>query len=227
MKKFMTLMVSAALVLTFSQGASAQLGGLMKKGGTDKSADASSSDSSSGSAAGEKPSAETIEKDLKQIIVVTSRALSAFNEALGMKEQAAKAASNADCLEKGQCGVADAVAVVQSAQEATKVAVEGMKSEGKKLSADASKKAVAALVPAIQGIPLWKRVIDGGKALQSDRMAMMKAGALVKALPKVPGAMQGTFATFDAGLSYLSFSGVDGKTLDPLKADLAKSMKGI
>lgn len=160
------------------------------------------------------PSAETIEADLTRIIIVTSRALGAFNEALGLKEQAEKANANATCMEKGECGVADAVAVVQSSSEEAQAAVEARKQEGSKLSAEASKAAAEGLLPAIQGIPLWIRVSKGGQALMADKMQMLKARKLAKALPKVPGAMQGSIATLRAGISYLSFSGADTSSLE-------------
>lgn len=179
------------------------------------------SDEKSGSA---KADPTTVENDLKSIVVTSSRAIEKLSEALGLKDQAEKMKKNADCLEKNECGVKDAVDTLNGGSSALTKEIENKKKGGEKLSGDASSKALQAIGPGIKAFPLWKRVLDGAKALSKDTAAMMKAPALAKALPAVPTAAKGTVDLLKTTTDYLTFSGVDTSTL---KADLDAGMKGL
>ncbi len=150
-----------------------------------------------------------IEQDLKSIVITTTRSLEALNLALGNKEEADKLAKSADCLDKGSCGVADGVATLNSGSEATAKHVADQKAKGVKLDKDAAAMATKGILPGLTALPLWKRVIDGGKALSQDRMAMMKAAGLMQTLPKVPPAARSSVDFVKATIDYMSFSGQD------------------
>jgi hypothetical protein len=111
------------------------------------------SDEKSGTA---KADPTTLENDLKSIVATSSRALQSLNEAMGFKEQAEKLKKNAECIEKNECGVKDAVDTLNSGSSALKIEIENKKKGGEKLSGDASSKAMQAIVPGVKALPLWK-----------------------------------------------------------------------
>jgi hypothetical protein len=148
-----------------------------------------------------------IEADLKSITELTSRALSKLAEAMGLKETAAKITKNADDIKSGSVGLQDATSLVSEVSASVKGEIEKNQKDGKKLDAAAGAIAAEALLPAIKAFPLWKSVVDGAKSL--DRTALMGAAALAQAAPKVPTAAKNTLDMTQAGIAYLSFSGVD------------------
>lgn len=166
----------------------------------------------------------TVENDLKSIVVTSSRAIEKLSEALGLKDQAEKMKKNADCIEKNECGVKDAIDTLNGGSSALTKEIANKKQGGEKLSGDASSKALQAIGPGVKALPLWKRVLDGATALSKDMPAMMKAPALAKAIPAVPSAAKGTVDLFKITIDYLTFSGVDTSTI---KADLDAGMKGL
>jgi hypothetical protein len=197
----------AALVVfgLFASAADAQIPGLGKLLGGSKDEKATSSATA--------PSADQLEKDLTSVVVNTSKALSALNEALGLKAEADEAAKNAECAEKGTCGVDDSIGVIQKSAANLKSVAEARQAEGKKLDAKAGASAASALEPGIKTIPNWIAVKNGVQALSGDKTAMIKARGLMKSAPKVPGALTGTVSMINATISYLGFSGVDTKSL--------------
>ena len=117
--------------------------------------------------------------------------------------------------------MSDGINVTNGISESIKSQIDAFKAKGQKLNADSGKAASQAILPAIKAIPLWMSVINNGKAVASDSSAMMKAAALVKALPNVPGAMKGSTDVLSTSIDYLSFSGVDTKEdAEALKASM-------
>ncbi len=153
-----------------------------------------------------------VEQDLKSIIETTSFALSRLADALGLKEEGAKLASNAECIKAGSCGLADSVDVVQTTGQAVIAEADKRKSSGDKLEAAAAAKAAEALLPAVSAFPLWKKVADGAKDI--DKSSALRFAGLMRAVPKVPAAAKGTVDVINAGIAYLSFSGADTKALE-------------
>jgi len=153
-----------------------------------------------------------VEQDLKTIIETTSFALSRLADALGLKEEGAKLASNAECIKAGSCGLSDSVDVVQTVGQSVVTEANKRKSSGEKLEAAAAAKAAEALLPAVIAFPLWKKVADGAKDI--DKSSAMRFAGLMKAVPKVPAAAKGTVDVMNAGIAYLSFSGANTKALE-------------
>ena len=152
-----------------------------------------------------------IEADLKTILQETLTGLSALQEATGNKEAAAAALKTAEDLKSGKIGVSDATTIVSEQGPAVKAEMEKQQKEGKKLSADAAKTASKAILPGIVAFPMWKKVADGVQSL--DKTSLMSAASLAKAATKVPAAAKSTMELYQAGISYLSFSGADTKEL--------------
>ena len=180
----------ALLSVTIASPAFAQFGGLLggSKGGGDPG---------------------KIEGDLKGIIEKTSRVISKLYQALGNKESAEKAQKLADDISKGSLGVSDSTASMSEMCDSLKSELNKAVAEGRKGDAEAAKAAVQAFPPAIQVIPLWKSVIDGIKTIDKSR-SMSGAGlALIQAAPKLPTALTNTVDALKAGVTYLTFSGVD------------------
>jgi hypothetical protein len=148
-----------------------------------------------------------IEADLTSINELTSRSLSKLAEALGLKETAAKSKKNADDIKSGNLGLADATGAVGEVSASVMADMEKKQKEGKKLDAASGAVATEALLPAIKAFPTWKSVADGVKSL--DSTALMGAASLAQAAPKVPTAAKNTLDMSQAGISYLTFSGVD------------------
>jgi len=152
-----------------------------------------------------------IEADLRSIIEKTSIALSKLAEAMGLKESAAKMQQTADDIKSGKVGISDSTNVVSDVSASVKAEMEKNQKEGKKLDSKSSSTAVQALEPGIQSFPLWKSVIDGGKSL--DKTALLSLPDLAQAIPKVPTAAKNSLEMYQAGISYLTFSGADTSSL--------------
>jgi hypothetical protein len=185
--------------------------GLSKQGGEESKEKASS------------VSVDQVEKDLKLSIIKSSRAIAAFQTALGQKEQADIASKNAACLEKNECGLKDAVAVVQTSSSALKAKIDEQKSAGVKLSAGSGKIALDGMVNSFAALSTGIKAVKAGKSLMSNTSMMMKAGGLIRLMPSALQALTGIGGTFGTGLTYLSFSGVNTKTA---QGQLAESLGG-
>ena len=213
MKTSLSIAVAALAALLTLPQAQAQIGGLGGLLGGGKSADSA-----------KKSDPQSVEKDLKTIIAATSKSVAGLLGALGMKEESDKMTKNAECMEKSECGVKDGVEALSGASDAAKKEIESKKASGTKLDAAASGRAMESMLPGIIAMPLWKRVIDGGKAL--DKMSLLSsAGAgLARALPLVPGAAKGSGDFFKTSIDYLTFSGADTSSL---QAKLNEGMTGL
>lgn len=152
-----------------------------------------------------------LEADLKSINELTSLALSKLAEAMGLKETAAKMTKTAEDIKSGSVGLPDATSIISEVSASMKAEMEKNQKEGKKLDVAAGGIAAEALLPAVKAFPLWKSVAEGVKSL--DRTALMGAAALVQAAPKVPTSAKNTLEMTQAGIAYLSFSGVDTSTV--------------
>lgn len=148
-----------------------------------------------------------LESDLKQIIESTSVALSKLADAMGLKESSAKMQKNADGIKSGAIGLSESADTVSETCASVVAEIAKNQQEGKKLDAASSSIAIQAIEPGIKSFPLWKSVADGIKSL--DRSAMMGAAALVQAGPKIPTAAKNSLDLYQAGISYLAFSGAD------------------
>ena len=156
-------------------------------------------------AAGADP--KKLESDLKQIIESTSLALAKLTDALGLKETSAKMQKNADGMKSGAIGLSESTDAVSETCASVVAEIAKNQKEGKKLDAASSSIAIQAIEPGIKTFPLWRSVADGIKSL--DRSAMMGAAALVQAGPKIPTAAKNSLDLYQAGISYLAFSGAD------------------
>jgi hypothetical protein len=190
----------------------AQFGGLGDLLGAGKSKDGASA------------SPESVERNLKEIVGTTSTAIANLSTAIGLKEEAAKMVKNADCIQRNECSLKDAVDIVTGSSATVRNEIEKKKASGEKLGAEASKEASKAILPGVKAIPLWKRVGDDGTALSKDRSAMVKASGLIRALPEVPNAMNGSANLFKTSIDYLSFSGAD---TSELQSELSKGLAGL
>lgn len=217
MKKFSYALIVAAVSLGAPSPAwSLQLGlpkipGLGNRGGEQ-------SKGSEGSV-----SVDQVEKDLRVSIIKSSRAIAAFQTALGQKEEADIASKNAECLEKNECGLKDAVAVVQTSSSALKAKIDEQKSAGVKLSAGSGKIALDGMMNSFDALGAGIQAVNAGKSLMSNKGMMMKAGGLIRLMPSAAQALTGIGGTFGTGLTYLSFSGVNTKTA---QSQLAASLGG-
>ena len=163
-----------------------------------------------------------VEATLNDINQINSLALSLLSEALGDKESAAKAAKNGEDIKNGKIGLSESTSVVSDMSAQVKAQMEKFQSEGKKLDASSGTAAANALLPVVLAIPLWKVVIDGVKSL--DASSAMRFAGLVQVAPKVPVAAKGTLDMLQAGVAYLTYSGVDTKKLASELSDKAKSI---
>lgn len=148
-----------------------------------------------------------LEEDLKGIIESTSLAMGKLAEAMGLKETSARMQKNAADIKSGAVGLADSTSLVSDASAEVKAEMEKNQREGTKLDAASSTIATQALEPAIKSFPRWKSVADGFKSL--DRTALLGAASLAQAIPKVPTAAKSTLEMYQAGITYLTFSGAD------------------
>ena len=148
-----------------------------------------------------------LESDLKLIIESTSVALAKLADAMGLKESSAKMQKNADDIKSGAVGLSDSTTTVSDTCASVVAEIAKNQQSGKKLDAASSNIALQAIEPGIKSFPLWKSVADGVKSLDSS--AAMGAVALVQAAPKIPTAAKNSLDLYQAGISYLAFSGAD------------------
>jgi hypothetical protein len=148
-----------------------------------------------------------LESDLKLIIGSTSVALAKLADAMGLKESSAKMQKNADDIKSGAVGLSDSTTTVSDTCASVVAEIAKNQQSGKKLDAASSAIALEAIEPGIKSFPLWKSVAEGVKSL--DRSSMMGAVALVEAAPKIPTAAKNSLDLYQAGISYLAFSGAD------------------
>jgi len=189
----------------YSVEAQAQLGGLGKLGG----GKSESSDTKS-----EAPPPGEVEAGLRVVIEQTLRGQAKLAGAMGLKEEAIKLNKNADCTKAKTCSLADPIGVTQGANDTLAKAMKESKDKGTKLSGDAAKLALSAIDEVIGTLAGWKIAADGAKGLLDGGVtALAKLGDLRKALPKVPGALTGTGTFAKEGIDFLSYNGVDTKTL--------------
>lgn len=197
--------VIALVMSTYSADVHAQLGGLGKLGGAK---------SESSDAKAEAPSASEVEAGLRIVVEQTSLGQGKLAEALGLSQEAEKYKKNAECTKDKKCSLADSVGVTQGANDVLAKAMKDQQAAGTKLSADASKIAFSAVEEVIGTIAGWQTTAKGAQGLlDQGAMAVMKLGDLGKALPKVPGALQGTASFASEGTKFLSYNGADTKAL--------------
>ena len=164
-----------------------------------------------------------IETDVKGIIDKTSQAISKLWEALGNKEKAAQAQKLADDIKSGSLGVSDSAGSMSDMCAGLRSEMTKAVSEGKKADAQSAMVAAQAIKPGIESLPLWKGVIDGIKNLDRSKTMSGSGMSLLRAVDKLPSAAKNSGEMFTAGVSYLSFSGVDMKeTEKALKDNLTK-----
>jgi len=189
--------VLAAMAAAAATPAFAQFGGLGGLGGN------------KGAGGGGDPG--KIEADVRGIIEKTSQAISKLWEALGDKEKAAAAQKLGDDIKNGRLGVSDSAGSMGDMCSGLKAEMDKAVSEGKKAEAQSARVAAQAIGPGIETLPLWKGVIDGIKSLDKSKTMSGSGLGLVQAVGKLPSAAKNSGEMFKAGVSYLSFSGVDMK----------------
>lgn len=176
------------------------------------------------SASTDTASVEQIEKDLRLSIIMSSRAIASFQTALGQKDQADIAAKNAACLEKNECGLKDAVAVVQTSSNSLKEKINEQKAAGVKLSEGSGKLALNGMVGSFAALAAGLKAVNQGKALMSNPSVMMKSGSVLRLMPSALQAFTGIGGTFGTGLTYLSYSGINTKAA---QSQLSSTLGGL
>jgi hypothetical protein len=130
---------------------------------------------------------------------------------------------NADDIKSGSIGVSDSTSQVSDLTAAVTAEMEKNQKEGKKFDAASGAKAFEAVKPGIDTIILWASAAKAATKIDKGPMVVAKFGGLIAALPKVPTALKNTGSAMKAGYDYLTFSGVDTKTLEgPLKNALSQ-----
>jgi hypothetical protein len=148
-----------------------------------------------------------LESDLKLIIETTSLALTKLADAMGLKESSAKMQKNAEDIKSGKVGLPDSTDAVSEVCSSVVAEVNKAQQEGRKLDGASASIALQAIEPGIKSFPQWKSVADGFKSL--DKSSLLGFASLAQAAPKVPTAAKNTLDMYQAGIAYLSFSGVD------------------
>ena len=129
-------------------------------------------------------------------------------------------------MKAGTCTVGENLETMESVCEETKKAAEKMQAEGKKLDKDAGKEALKGMVPGIKSIAKWPVIKDRVTAYkdQVGVTGMLRAPkaikGLVKALPKLPGAVKTQVSAVNTATKFLKYSGVDTSEADNLTADI-------
>lgn len=195
-----TLFLAATLVCVAPGAANAQFPSMPGMGG-----------------GGAKADGAKIEKDLNEILSLTSRAISAFASALGMKEEADEMTKTADCLKAGTCNGAAKVSVITDTGGKMSAKIDELQKSNQKLQADSGKKAAEGLSPTVKSFLKWKDVGNGIANLKNDKQAALQFGSLINASTTLPGAVENQGKTINKGIEYLTFSGIqhDLKPVDP------------
>lgn len=181
----------------------AQFGGLKKLvGGGDESAEA---------APVELPTPEKLEADLTANIQLNLSIMASIFDALGEKEQSELAEKNAACLEKGECGVADALGASQKSSKDLKDLLAAREKSETKLEPEQGEKFIAAFGRGIEWVVSGVAIIKTIKAISKDKMGAAKTyGAKTMGLlPKFPPVVTSNVSTISSGLKYATFSGLD------------------
>jgi hypothetical protein len=143
------------------------------------------------------------ETALRNLIGPTARALAAFDDALGLRQEAAIPAHAAGCVSDGTCDVASALDALREAADTVREQTGQLRSDDTRLGSTFAAPAVAALLPAVQSLPTWDQARTSA-ALQSNSALAQKWSLTQRA---VVAAMQ-------AGVGYLKFSGADTSKLE-------------
>lgn len=199
-------LLGAALISLFSTPAFAQFGGLGGLIGGGKSS------------GGSDPA--KLKSDLIAYTETSSLVIAKVSDALGLKEQAAKANQLALDIKAGKTGLKDGVSQVQELSNALQKDIKDRESQGQKLDAAQQGKVMEALLGFLIAWPMGKQIIDGVKSI--DKTAILQYSDLIESVTLLPNLITGFIGMLNAGISLLSFSGAD--TTD-VKAKAAKALQ--
>lgn len=159
----------------------------------------------------ELPSPEQLEADLVKNVQLNLTIVASIFDALGEKGQAEIAEKNAACLEKGECGVADALGAAQKSSKDLKDVLASREKAETKVSPEEAQKLQSAFGRSIEWIVSGVTLVKTIKAITKDRMGAVKTyGAkTVSVLAKVPPFVVANGSTISSGLTYLTYSGLD------------------
>ncbi len=202
-KIFRSVAVAFSLLAVSLPSAQAQFGGLKKLvGGGEETTEAEPI---------ELPSPEKLEADLVANIQLNLTIVGSIFAALGEKEQAELAEKNAACLEKGECGVADALGAAQKSSKDLKEVLAAREKAEAKAGPEEAKKLESAFGRSIEWIVSGVTLVKTIKAISNDKIGAAKTyGAkTVGLLAKVPPFVISNGTTISSGLKYLTYSGLD------------------
>ena len=163
---------------------------------------------------------DALNTDIKQLLELANFAMYKFLDALGDKEGAEAAKQNSECIKTDKCSVKDNIETLTKVSDSAKKAAEEKKAAGEKLDKDAGKTAMAGMIPGFQSIMKWPVIKDRVTAYkdQVGVSGMLRAPkaikGLVKALPKLPGAIKTQVSAAQTAANFLSYSGVDTKKME-------------
>ena len=203
------------LIFTFSSVNAIDMPKLPGLGGGDKKE----------AAAKEDPDA--LNNDIKQLLELANFAMYKFLDALGNKEGAEAAKNNSECIKSDKCSVGDNIETLTKVSDTAKKAAEEKQAAGEKLDKDAGKIAMEGMIPGVKSIMKWPVIKDRVTAFkdQAGMSGMLRAPkaikGLVKALPKLPGAIKTQVSAAQTAQKFLTYSGVDtSKMKDSMSADI-------
>jgi hypothetical protein len=143
------------------------------------------------------------EAALRNLVGPTARALAAFDDALGLRQEAAVPAHAAGCVADGTCDLASALDALRVAADTVREQTGQLRRDDTRLGSTFTAPAVAALLPAAQALPAWDQAHNSA-ALQSNSALAQKWSLTQRAI----------VAAMQAGVGYLKFSGADTSKLD-------------
>ena len=168
---------------------------------------------------------DALNTEIKQLLELANFAMFKFLEALGDKEGAAAAKNNSECIKTDKCSVGDNIETLTKVSDTAKKAAEEKQAAGEKLDKQAGKTAMEGMIPGVKSIMKWPVIKDRVTSYkdQVGMSGMLRAPkaikGLVKALPKLPGAIKTQVAAAQTAQKFLSFSGVDTKKMKDSMGD--------
>ena len=211
MKAHRRNLLGVALISLFSTPTFAQFGGLGGLIGGGKSS------------GGSDPA--KLKADLISYTETSSLVIARVSDALGLKEQAAKANQLALDIKAGKTGLKDGVSQVQELSNALQKDIKDRESQGQKLDAAQQGKVMEALLGFLIAWPMGKQIIDGVKSI--DKTAILQYSDLIESVTLLPNLITGFIGMLNAGISLLSFSGADTTNLKAKAAEALQSAGGF
>ena len=143
----------------------------------------------------------------RELIAHTARALAAFDDALGLHQEAALPTRVAGCAADAGCDLASALDQLRLAADTLRDQTGQLRSDDTRLGSGFTAPAAAALMPAVQALPEWSSAAPSSPALTQKWTLAQRA----------------MLTALQAAAAYLKFSGADTAAID---AALARAAAG-